>query len=100
MLYVTVHLYGRNGIPGEFKAYEQKALDIFRRHGGEVVVAYTPVAGTDPGDTPDEIQVLRISGRAVFDAFMNDPERVIMAGERDSVLRRTEVFFSETIIGY
>ena len=35
MLYVTVHLYGKNRIRGEFREYESKALSIFRKHGGE-----------------------------------------------------------------
>ena len=38
MLYITVHLYGKTGIAGEFKDYETKALNIFRRHGGEVCI--------------------------------------------------------------
>ena len=38
-LYLTVHLYGWQGVPGEFKDYEQHALDLFRRHGGEVLAA-------------------------------------------------------------
>jgi uncharacterized protein (DUF1330 family) len=100
MLYITVHLYGRNGNPGEFREYEKKALDIFRRHGGEVVVAYTPAPGSGTGDVPDEIQVLRIKDKNALDGFMGDPDRVGMAAERESVLRRTEVFLSDRIVQY
>jgi hypothetical protein len=103
MLYLTVKLYGRNGVRGEFFAYEQKALDIFKRHGGEVVVAYTPApdnGGKAQADFPDEIQILRIADREAFDRFMQDPERLGLAAEREAVIRKTEVYLSGEIIGY
>lgn len=100
MLYITVHLFGKQGIRGEFKAYEQKALDLFKKHGGEVVVAYVPTAEKTPGEWPDEIQILRIADRTKFDAFMRDPDRLKMADERDQVIRKTEVFLSDEIVAY
>ena len=100
MLYMTVHLYGRHGLAGEFREYEQKALDIFRKHGGEVIVAYVPAPSSGSAETPDEIQVLRIESRTALEEFMNDPSRVSMAGERDAVIRRTEVFLSDELIAY
>ncbi|MEO7958536.1 MAG: DUF1330 domain-containing protein [Fibrobacteria bacterium] len=100
MLYINVHLFGGKGYRGEFLEYEAKALEVFRRHGGEVVVAYAPVPAADGAETPDEIQVLRIPDRKAFDAFMQDPVRMAMAAERDAVIRKTEVFFSETLILY
>ena len=100
MLYVTVKLYGRNGVRGEFFAYERKALDIFKRHGGEVVAAYVPAPDPSQADFPDEIQILRIADHSAFDGFMRDPERLGMAGERDAVIRKTEVYLSAEIIGY
>ena len=100
MLYLTVKLFGRNAVPGEFREYEGKALAIFRKHGGEIVVAYVPAAESVPGETPDEIQILKIDSRARFDAFMGDPERVAMAGERDGVIRKTEVYLSGEIVEY
>jgi uncharacterized protein (DUF1330 family) len=100
MLYITVKLFGRNGIRGEFKAYEAKALAIFRKHGGEVVVAYAPASDKAQAEMPDEIQILKISGREKFDRFMNDPDRIKMADERNAVIRKTEVYLSEEIIEY
>src|SRR6188472_2993740 len=100
MLYINVHLFGRKGIRGEFLEYETKALDVFRKHGGEVVVAYVPMPAADGAETPDEIQVLRISDREAFDAFVQDPARVALAAEREAVIRKTEVYLSEAIIPY
>lgn len=103
MFYATVKLYGRTGVRGEFLAYERKALDIFKRHGGEVVAAYVPEHGQDGEsreDFPDEIQILRIADRSAFDRFMQDPERLGLAAERDTVIRKTEAYLSAEIIGY
>lgn len=100
MLYLTVHLYGKRGVRGEFRQYEQKALDIFRRHGGEIMAAFVP-APREPGtDVPDEIQILRIPDRARFEAFMRDPDRVKLSEERAAVIRRTETYLSEDLIEY
>ena len=100
MLIITVHLYGKNGIRGEFKDYETKALSIFQKHGGEVVYTYVPLRNNNSVDIPDEIQVLKISNQEMFQKFMQDPERVSLAAERDSVIRKTEVFLSESMIEY
>lgn len=98
MLYITVMLYGKNGIQGEFKDYESKALNIFKQHGGEIIAAYRPISGGP--DTPDEIQILKIAGRAELDAFMNDPARLAMAGERNHVIRRTDTYLSDEMVEY
>lgn len=100
MLYLTVKLYGRKGIPGEFKDYESKALAVFRKHGGEVIVAYAPVPDPSRAEWPDEIQVLRIAGAEEFERFMGDPERTALAAEREAVIRKTEVFLSREVIRY
>ncbi len=100
MLYITVKLFGRNGIRGEFKEYEKIALNIFKKYGGEVVVAYKPSKEFSQTDVPDEIQILRISNRTDFDAFMNDSDRTRLANLRDDVIRKTDVYFSEEIIDY
>lgn len=100
MFYLTVKLYGKKRIRGEFRAYEKKALDIFRRHGGEVVAAYVPEPDKGQADYPDEIQILRIADRNAFEEFMKDPERLALSGERDAVIRKTEVYPSAEIIAY
>ncbi|MBD2579436.1 hypothetical protein [Oscillatoria sp. FACHB-1406] len=89
-----------NGIRGEFKDYEKKALALFKKHGGEVLVAYAPEKENTKLEYPDEIQILRIENRTKFEEFMKDQERLKMAGERTSVIRKTEVYLSEEIIDY
>jgi uncharacterized protein (DUF1330 family) len=99
MLYLTVHLYRHPEAAEAFRAYERKALDLFRRHGGEVVAAFSPERGTDP-EGPDEIQILRIADRARFESFLADPARQAWAAEREAAVRRTETFVSRALIEY
>ena len=77
------------------KAYEDKALRIFRKHGGEVVAAFKPDSKQDDTSIPDEIQVLKIHSMEAFEKFMNDSERVALSDERDQVIAKTEVFISK-----
>jgi len=100
MLYITVKLFGRTGKRGEFRDYEAEALDIFRRHGGEILVAYAPTFEENQVDRPDEIQILKIASRSDFEKFLHDPDRIKMSGERNEVIKRTEVYISEEIISY
>jgi uncharacterized protein (DUF1330 family) len=99
MLYLTVHLYVRPEATEAFRAYERKALDVFRRHGGEVVAAFVPERGTDP-EGPDEIQILRIADRARFESFLADPARLALATEREAAVRRTETFVARALVAY
>ena len=100
MLYITVLLYGRNGVKGEFKDYEMKALNIFKKYGGEVIAAYAPIRDGSTTDTPDEIQILKIADQATLNAFINDPERVSLGDERNRVIRRTDTYLSDEMIAY
>jgi hypothetical protein len=100
VLYITIHLFGFAPGGEGFRDYERKALGIFKSHGGEVVVAYSPEGLSGQGEIPDEIQILRIPDRAGFDAFLADPERMGLAGARARVIRKTEVFLSGEIIEY
>src|SRR5438445_3406831 len=100
MLFITVELYGKTGSNGEFKEYESKALGVFLKHGGEIVVAYRPLKAVGQAEIPDEIQILKIGSKSAFEKFMSDPDRTKMAEERNSVIRKTEVYLSEEIINY
>src|SRR6267142_1396609 len=84
MLFITVKLFGKTGSSGEFKEYEAKALKVFLKHGGEIVVAYRPLKAVGQAEIPDEIQILKIDDKSAFDKFMSDPDRTKMAEERTS----------------
>ena len=82
------------------RAYESKALSLFRRHGGEILTAFVPETGPAGAPGPDEIQVLRIPDRRRFEAFLSDPERAALAEMRDASVGKTEVFLSAELIPY
>ncbi len=100
MLFITAHIYGKNKIRGEFKSYEVKTLNIFKKYGGEIIAAYVPLLNKNGLEVPDEIHVLKISDQNAFDKFLNDPERLALSQERDLVIARTEVFISQEIVEY
>jgi uncharacterized protein (DUF1330 family) len=100
MLYITVMLYGKQGIKGEFREYETKALNIFKNYGGEIITAYAPLNDGSQEETPDEIQILKIENKAELEKFMNDPDRIKIADERNAVIRKTELYLSDEIVQY
>jgi uncharacterized protein (DUF1330 family) len=100
MLYITVALYGKQKIKGEFREYEVKALNIFKKYGGQVIAAYVPVHDGRSEEMPDEIQVLRIASYAEFENFMNDPDRRKMTNERSQVIAKTDVYVSDEMVEY
>lgn len=100
MLYVLAKLYVRPGSETEFKTYERKALELFRRHGGRLVAAFSPEPGPEGAEWPDEIHVLSITNRANYESFLADPDRKALAQERDAVLLHTETFISRTLLPY
>lgn len=98
MLTLVVHLFAHPGRLAALRAYERKALEILRTHGGEILAAFAPDAVA--GETPDEIQVLRFPDRTAYDAFLADPARKALAGERDAAVRGTQIFTAATLITY
>ena len=100
MLYITVMLYGKQKIKGEFKEYETKALNIFKKHGGEIIAAYAPVNDGSKEEMPDEIQILKIADQAELEKFINDPERLSMTDERNQVISKTVLYLSDQMIAY
>jgi hypothetical protein len=100
MLYITVLIYGKKKIKGEFREYETKTLNIFKKHGEEIIAAYVPVHDGRKAEMPDEIQILKIASHAEFIEFMNDADRQKMADERSQVIGKTEVYLSDEMVGY
>lgn len=100
MLYILTKLYVRPGSLEDFREYERRALGIFRRHGGELIVAFSPEPGPEGADGPDEIHVLSIANRSRFEDFLADPDRLALAARRDAVLRASETIVSREPIRY
>jgi uncharacterized protein (DUF1330 family) len=79
-----VLLWARPRMEAALSAYEDKVLRLVAEHGGRVLERGTVLPGSQyGGEMPSE---------ASLDAYMNDPRRLAMAGERDAAIARTDVF--------
>jgi hypothetical protein len=70
-------------------AYEDRVLPWIAEHGGAV---RQRAIGDGRDGHPDEVQILSFPDRGALDAYLDDPRRVALAGERDRVIARTELF--------
>lgn len=87
-------LWARPGAEDGLIAYEDQVLGIATRHGGRVLHRARS-SGAD--GRPLEIQLLEFPSAQALDAFMTDPRRQALAGERDRVIARTEVIEVELV---
>jgi antibiotic biosynthesis monooxygenase (ABM) superfamily enzyme len=79
-------------LPGrerDMAAYEDTVLALVPDHGGEVV---SRVIGDGADGRPHEVQVFRFPDQAALDAYMADPRRLALAGERDRTVAETVLF--------
>lgn len=70
-------------------AYEDQVLALVPGHGGEVV---SRAIGDGAEGRPHEVQLFRFPGQAALDAYMADPRRLALAGERDRTVADTILF--------
>jgi uncharacterized protein (DUF1330 family) len=88
-----VLLWARPGMEAALSAYEDKVLRLVAEHGGCVLERGTVLSGSRyDGEPPTEVQFLEMPSEASLDAYVNDPRRLAMAGERDAAIARTDMF--------
>jgi antibiotic biosynthesis monooxygenase (ABM) superfamily enzyme len=90
-IYILVRLWVRKGLETEFAAYENKVARIMARYGGVIERAMRPSGQPDGSDEPFEVHLLKFPGRALYDAFLEDPERRSLSGERAGVISKSDV---------
>ena len=100
MFYVIARLYIVPGMRPQFRDYERSALAILRRHGGELLCAFTPEVSAESDPVPDEIHVIRFADRARFEAFRADSAHQALSGLRAQCIRKTTLYLSETVLTY
>lgn len=87
-----VLLWARPRMEAALSAYEDKVLRLVAEHGGRVLERGTILPGSQyGGQPPTEVQFLEMPSEASLDAYINDPRRLAMAGERDAAIARTDV---------
>ena len=87
-LTLCVLLWARPGAEDGLIAYEDQVLGLVSGHGGQVLQR---ARGTGTGGQPLENQLPEFLSARALDAFMTDGRRRSLAGERDSVISKTEV---------
>jgi hypothetical protein len=98
-LNLCVLIWAQPGAVAGLAAYEDRVLRLAGEHGCEVLQrARASAAGAGEAlGRPAEIQFLRFPSAEAFDGFMNDPRRLLLAGERDGLVATTEVMEVELI---
>lgn len=85
-------------IPGQADAltdYENTVLALLPRYGGRVV---SRVRRTTAGDGPIEVQLIHLPDDAALQSYLKDPARVALAGVHGTVVQRTEMFQTESLM--
>jgi uncharacterized protein (DUF1330 family) len=91
---LCVLLWAREGEARALVAYEDTVLQFVTTHGGRVLQRVR-TDGAD--DAPLEVHVLQFPTQDALDAYMEDPQRVALAPERDRAIARTEVHRVEIV---
>lgn len=82
-------LWARDGEQEGMTEYEDHVLALLSAHGGEIVQR---AIRADVDDGPDEVQLFRFADDAALQEYLRDPRRTALAGERERVVARTELF--------
>lgn len=82
-------LRARPGAEAAMTAYEDKVLALVPEHGGELV---SRAIGDGADGRPHEVHLFRFPDQAAIDAYLADPRRTALAGERERVVESTVLF--------
>ena len=82
-------LWANEGLADDMSAYEDAVLALIGEHGGLILQR---VRGDGADGRPHEVQLYRFPHQASIDSYLADARRVALAGERDRVVARTDVF--------
>jgi hypothetical protein len=86
---LCVLLWARDGRDADLRRYEDQVLALLADHDGQVIQR-AQVTGGD-GAAPSEVQILRLGSQSALEAYMSDPRRTALAGQRDAAIERTDV---------
>lgn len=92
-LQVIASLWIHPGQCTAFEAYERKAVQIMRRHGGALCrsVRASDASGSST-DAPFEVHLLEFPSLEAFESCRSDPELLALNAERTKAISRTEIF--------
>ncbi|WP_028660057.1 hypothetical protein [Nocardioides insulae] len=79
-------------VPGEesgLSSYEDSVLALVGEHSGTVLQR---ARSDGAGGCPHELQLFRFEDQSALEGYLQDPRRLALAGERDRVVARTQLF--------
>lgn len=85
---LCVLLWSRPGHEADLIAYEDRVLALLPEHGAEVLQR---ARGTEPGDGPLEVHLLRFPSQTALDGYLTDGRRLALQDLRDAAIDRTEI---------
>jgi antibiotic biosynthesis monooxygenase (ABM) superfamily enzyme len=89
-LYIVVRLWIHKGRETEFEAYESKVARIMARYDGVIERAIRVSAASEGSNDPFEVHLLKFPSRARYDAYLDDPERRSLSGERSRIIANSD----------
>src|SRR6202012_5695672 len=84
---LCVLLWARDGGDVELRQYEGQVLALLTDHDGQVIHRAHVIGD----DGPSEVQILRLGSEDALAAYLSDPRRTALAGQRDAAIERTDV---------
>ena len=84
---LCVLLWARDGRDVELRQYEDQVLALLTDHDGQVIHRAHVIGD----DGPSEVQILRLGSDDALAAYLSDPRRTALAGQRDAAIERTDV---------
>jgi uncharacterized protein (DUF1330 family) len=83
------------GCEARLVEYEDQVLTLLADHDARVLQRVRTVDPT--ADQPFEVHILEFPSQDAFDAYMEDPARLALAGLRDRAIASTEVLRVEVV---
>jgi uncharacterized protein (DUF1330 family) len=84
-------------VPGQEQTlveYEDRVLERLAAHGARLL---RRVRALDPTESPYEVQIIDFPSEDALEAFMQDPARVALAGQREQAIAVTQVLRVEAV---
>ncbi len=88
-LRLWVLLWEQPGRETDLAAFEDAVLALLPAHGGRLISRDT-VIDRNHSD-PLEVQLIELPDEQALTAYLEDPRRLAIAGERDTIIARTQV---------
>jgi len=97
---LTQFVYLRPGKEAEFQAFEEVALPLMAKYGGELLLRIRPTPGSvvaSEGEPPYEIHVIRFGSSEDLERFSQDPERKGVLHLKEASVRTTMLVRGEVV---